>query len=143
MLDVFKVDTRITLRHRSVICSARCSSATGGCGSLATPPNLPSVGIEPPAILSDPESLRNCLQLALRTGPGHPHRYAQHRSRPEVLIRTLPGCARREGGTVGRWPRDCFRSADAYRKFSTGPNGTAEAHLEIPMTHHFGRRRGG
>jgi hypothetical protein len=30
MLDVFKIDTRITLRHRSVICFARCNSAAGG-----------------------------------------------------------------------------------------------------------------
>jgi hypothetical protein len=37
MLDVFQVNAGITLRHRLVICSARCNSATGGCGSLATP----------------------------------------------------------------------------------------------------------
>src|SRR5665213_2664934 len=113
MLDVFQVDAGITLRHRSVIYSARCNSATGGCGLIATPPNLPSVGIEPPAILSGPESLRNYLQLGPRTRPGHPHRYAQRRSRPGVLIRMLLGCARREGGIAWRWPRDCFRSANA------------------------------
>jgi hypothetical protein len=56
MLDVFEVDAGITLRHRSMICSARCNSAAGGCGSRATPPNPPSFGIMPPATLSDPES---------------------------------------------------------------------------------------
>src|ERR1700736_931461 len=98
MLDVFQVNAGITLRHRLVICSARCNSATGGCGSLATPPNPPNVGIEPPATPSGPENLRNCPRLAPRTRLGHLHRYAQHRSRPGVLIRTLPGCARREDG---------------------------------------------
>src|SRR5262249_43459970 len=56
VFDLFEVNARITRRHISGTCSARCSDAACDCGSHAIPPGRPSDERAPPALLSTPGS---------------------------------------------------------------------------------------